>query len=168
VDTRVRDKAKTIASLRRLAERPGSPNEGEIARRLLEQLGAKAWVGRPFNPVEEFFSGATIYYCYWAYRNERGVICKQAPKMQRGEWWMRIKFERLKQARWVPVTSPLGCHLSLTPFEGNEQETLYRMDLEWEEHDREWLARFDPETRERILRSRQEKQQITRSEELLA
>ena len=81
---------------------------------------------------------------------------------------MRIKFERLKQARWVPVTSPLGCHLSLTPFEGNEQETLYRMDLEWEEHDREWLARFDPETRERILRSRQEKQQITRSEELLA
>ena len=36
----MRNKQKTIESLRRLAERPGSPNEGEIARRLLEQLGA--------------------------------------------------------------------------------------------------------------------------------
>ena len=58
--------------------------------------------------------------------------------MERGNWWMRIKFDRLKQPRWVPVTSELGCHLGLKPFEGDEQETLYRRDLNWKESDREF------------------------------
>jgi hypothetical protein len=132
----MRNKAKTIESLRRLAERPGTPNEGEIARRLLEQLGARFWKGRSFDP-QVFAPGVTVYYCYWTYRNERGVICKQPPKTIRGEVWLRIKFEKYKQPRWVPVTSPLGCHLSYKPFEGDEQETLYRMDLEWRERDKE-------------------------------
>lgn len=38
----------------------------------------------------------------------------------------------------VPVTSPLGCHIGLVPFEGNEAETLYRGDIDWEEKEQQW------------------------------
>lgn len=148
----MRDKAKTIASLRRLAERPGSPNEGEIARRLLEQLGAKTWVPRPFEP-KMFPPGTAVFYCYWCYRNDRGVVRTKPPKMIRGQWWMLIKFDHLKQARWVPVTSDLGCHLSLTPFVGDEAEILYHRDLDWEETIRQIVDKFEPELRDRIRRA---------------
>jgi hypothetical protein len=36
----MRDRAKTIESLRRLAERPGTPQEGETARRKLREMEA--------------------------------------------------------------------------------------------------------------------------------
>lgn len=36
----MRDKQKTIESLRRLAERPGTPQEGETARRMLKKMEA--------------------------------------------------------------------------------------------------------------------------------
>ena len=134
----MRDRAKTIAGLKAMAERPGSPNEGEIAKRLLAQLGVKPWNPKPFNP-SMFPRGTVVFYCYWCYRNDRGVIACDAPKSERGQWWMRIKFDRLKQPRWVPVTSPLGCHIDLAPFRGNEAETLYRRDLEWEDREREFI-----------------------------
>jgi hypothetical protein len=70
---------------------------------------------------------------------------------------MLIKFDRLKQARWVPVTSELGCHLSLTPFEGNEQETLYQRDVDWEakmeERIREFTKIFGEEAIGRVRRA---------------
>jgi hypothetical protein len=138
----MRNKQKTIESLRRLAERPGTPNEGAIARRLLEQLGAKTWVSRPFDP-SLFPQGTVVFYCYRCYKNDRGVIRTKPPKRIQGEWWVLIKFDHLKQARWVPVTSELGCHLSLTPFDGNERDTLYRMDLDWEENLRKFIDRLD-------------------------
>ena len=137
----MRDRSRTIEALRRLAERPGTPAEGETAHRLLEMMGAVEWNARPFD-VAIFRPGATVFYCYWCYRNARGTICKQPPRSRRGQWWMRIKFDHLKQPRWVPVTSLLGCHLSLEPFAGNEEETLYRMDLDWQEHDRAFMARL--------------------------
>lgn len=37
----MRDKQRTIESLRRLAERPGRPQEGETARRMLREMEAK-------------------------------------------------------------------------------------------------------------------------------
>jgi hypothetical protein len=152
----MRNKQKTIESLRRLAERPGSPNEGEIARALLEQLGAKFWKARPFAP-SLFPPGTVVYYCYWCYRNDRGVVRTKPPKVIQNQWWMLIKFDRLKQARWVPVTSELGCHLSLTPFEGNEQETLYQRDVDWEakmeERIREFTKIFGEEAIGRVRRA---------------
>ena len=69
-------------------------------------------------------------------------MCKQAPKWIQGKWWMRIKFDRLKQPRWVPVTSELGCHLGLKPFEGNDCEVLYHRDIDWEETYRKMLEEF--------------------------
>jgi len=137
----MRDRSKTIAALRRLIERPGTPHEGETARRLLEMMGGKDWVPHPFNP-SEFPVGTRVFYCYWCYRNDEGTMCKQAPKWIQGKWWMRIKFDRLKQPRWVPVTSELGCHLGLKPFEGNDCEVLYHRDIDWEEHDREFIQRL--------------------------
>ena len=137
----MRDRSKTIAGLRAMAERPGSPNEGEIAKRLLAQLGVKPWNPRVFNP-SIFPRGTVVHYCYWCYENDRGVIACDAPRSQRGQWSMRIKFDRLKQPRWVPVTSPLGCHIDVFPFTGNEAMTLYRMDLEWEEKDAEFAAKL--------------------------
>lgn len=137
----MKDRAKTIESLRRVAERPGSPNEGEIAKRLLAQLGVKQWMPRPF-VRSDWPKGKEVFYCYWCYRNEHGVIASGKTEVHRGQTWLRIKFDRLKQPRWVPVTSPLGCHIGTEPFTGNEGETLYRVDLDWEEEDREfkeWL-----------------------------
>jgi hypothetical protein len=133
----MRNRTKTIEALRRLAERPGTPEEGEAARLMLKRFGGKLWVPRLFD-ASMFPPGTQVFYCYWCYRNDPGVVCKQAPKMQRGQWWMRIKFDRLKQPRWVPVTSELGCHLGLEPFEGNDQETLYRRDVDWEQWDRDF------------------------------
>ncbi len=51
---------------------------------------------------------------------------------------MRLKFDHLKQPRWVPVTSNLGCHIAAVPFSGNEEETLYRGIVDWQERDREF------------------------------
>ena len=163
----MRNKQKTIESLRRLAERPGSPNEGEIARRLLEQLGAKTWVGRPFDP-SMFPSGTVVFYCYWCYRNDRGAVRTKPPKVIQGQWWMLIKFDRLKQARWVPVTSELGCHLALTPFEGNEQETLYRRDVDWEENLRAFIDRLDVDDamRARMVRAMYSDKDINEEEKV--
>jgi hypothetical protein len=80
--------------------------------------------------------------------------------MEHGKWWMRIKFDHLKQARWVPVTSHLGCHLGATPFTGNDRETLCRGDEDWQMKDREWRDKLkslgikfkDTETTERVRR----------------
>ena len=55
---------------------------------------------------------------------------------------MRLKFDRLKQPRWVPVTSKLGCHIGLIPFEGNEATTLVRMDLDWQQKDADFLQKL--------------------------
>src|SRR5208337_5001128 len=137
----MRDRSKTIAALRRLIERPGTPQEGETARRLLEMMGGKDWVPRPFNP-SEYPVGTRIYYCYWCYDNDTGTMCKQAPKWNHGQWWMRIKFDRLKQPRWVPVTSELGCHLGHEPFKGNEHDVLYHRDIDWEETYRKMIEKF--------------------------
>jgi len=137
-----RDRAATIQALRRLAERPGTPEEGETARSLLKQFGGVTWVPLPFNP-SDFPPGTVVFYCYWCYRNDRAVVCKQSPKWQRGGWWMRLRFDRLKQPRWVPVTSTLGCHLGKEPFTGNVEETLYRRDVDWALKDAELRKRFE-------------------------
>ena len=55
---------------------------------------------------------------------------------------MLIKFDRLKSARWVPVTSDLGCHIGLEPFKGNEYKVLYNRDIDWEETYRKMLEDF--------------------------
>lgn len=143
----MKNKSKTIDALRRVAERPGSPNEGEIAKRLLAQLGVKHWTPRQFIR-SDWLKGKEVFYCYWCYRNDHGVIASDKTQVHRGETWLRIKFDRLKQPRWVPVTSPLGCHIGTEPFTGNESETLYRRDLDWEEHDREFLERMRSRIRE--------------------
>jgi hypothetical protein len=151
-----RNRSKTIESLRRLAERPGTVHEGEIARHLLEQMGALSWTGLPFDGGM-FPTGTVVFYCYRCYRNERGVICKQTPSSRHGQWWMRIKFDYLKQPRWVPVTSPLGCHLSREPFTGDKADTLYNMNIDWKENQRELFRKFRTIlTRENIERMRGE------------
>ena len=137
----MRDRSKTIASLRRLIERPGTPQEGETARRLLEMMGGKDWVPRPFD-ASMFPCGTVVYYCYWGRENERCTVCKSPPKWIQGKWWMRLKLDRLKNPLWVPVTSDLGCHLGFTPFEGNDFEVLSRMDVDWEETYRKMLEKF--------------------------
>jgi len=139
----MRNRRRTIESLRRLAERPGTPAEGETARRLLERMGASA----PMRPGQRVFSltefprGARVWYAYWSYDNAPGEIVCNAPNAIEGKLWMRIKFDYLTHPRWVPVTSALGCHLSRSPFEGEEAKALYHMDWDWEEKAREFMQR---------------------------
>jgi hypothetical protein len=122
-----RDRRKTIASLRRLAARPGTPEEGETARRLLEKMSAAPmWAVKPFL-AGEFPRGTSVFYNYWAYRgNESCQIIGKEPKLIDGKTWIRMKFDRLKQPRWVPVTSAMGCHISRTPLSAQESEYMCR------------------------------------------
>lgn len=135
----MRDRQKTIQALRRLAERPGTPEEGQTARRLLAQFGALEWIVTPFD-YAKFPKGTRVFYCYWCYRNRAATIVQSGLKHFGGETWMCLKFDHLKQSRWVPVTSPLGCHIADEPFDGDVAETLYRMTLDWREHDKELAA----------------------------
>lgn len=139
----MRNRSKTIEALRRLAERPGTPEEGDTARLFLEKLSGKkrAWIPHPLNPAM-FPPGTRIYYCYWCYENDAGTVRAKPAKMIEGQWWMLIKFDRLKTPRWVPVTSKLGCHVALEPFEGFEKETLYHRDVEYYERETTFTQKF--------------------------
>lgn len=140
----MRDRSKTIDSLRRLAERPGSVEEGNTARRLLELMGGTDWIPTLFDP-HKFPLGSVVYYCYWCYRNDRAVVVKGRNGLfqyHQGQTWMRLKFDRLKTPRWVPVTSNLGCHIGIAPFVGNEAEVLYRRDIDWQIHDAEFREKL--------------------------
>lgn len=120
-----RDRRKTIAALRRLAERPGTPAEGETARRLLEKMAPMRTV-KPFLSAE-FPRGVAVFYNYWAYReNEPCLIVGKEPKLIDGKTWLRMKFDKLKQPRWVPVTSVMGCHISRTPLPSEESDYMCR------------------------------------------
>lgn len=121
-----RNRAKTVASLRRLAERPGTRSEGEVAKRMLERFGIHEWHATPYDAAK-YPADTRIYYCYWCYRNEAGTVCKQPAKKIQGQWWLRIKFDYLKSPRWVPITSRLGCHISTAKFNGREAEIMYHM-----------------------------------------
>lgn len=145
----MRNRSKTIEALRRLAERPGTPEEGETARALLERLGGgRKWKPRPFDAAM-FPQGTRIFYCYWCYRNYPGVVRTKPPKVIDGQWWMLIKFDRLKAPRWVPVTSELGCHIGLVPFEGLEEETLYHRDAWYWEQSKMFEQKFADFLKER-------------------
>lgn len=139
----MRNRRQTIESLKRLAERPGTPAEGETAQRLLEKMGGAVRqfpTPRMFS-LSEFPRGARVFYCYWAYNNMPGTIACDGPNVIEGYVWMKIKLDYLKTPRWVPVTSRLGCHLSRDSFEGEEAKALYHMDWEWEEKAQEFLRK---------------------------
>lgn len=58
----MRNRTKTIEALRRLAERPGTPQEGETARRLLERIEE----AKPFRYGIEFDEPRTGALNVWA------------------------------------------------------------------------------------------------------
>lgn len=128
----MRDKQRTIESLRRLAERPGTPQEGETARRILEKMVENSKTtqrsrGRVFNH-SDFPVLAEVWYSYWCYPNQHGYIVGSKIKQTEGRIWMRIKFDHLKQPRWVPVTSSeCGCHISRTAWADADAGWLYEM-----------------------------------------
>lgn len=131
----MRDRRKTIESLRRLAERPGTPEEGETAQKLLEKMLDNNPKGIRFE-AQKFPIMTEVWYAYWCYRNQHGWIASKETKTVEGQIWVRIKFDHLKQARWVPVMSDFGCHLSLTPFSEADAEYLYteawRPKIDWD------------------------------------
>lgn len=122
----MRNRRRTIESLRRLAERPGTAAEGATARLLLERMEGLARPYRLFTEAE-FPRFTKIYYNYWTYSpNETGVIVGKKPKDIQGKIWVRIKFDHLKQPRSVPVTSVKhGCHISKVPLSPIECRELY-------------------------------------------
>lgn len=126
----MRNRRKTIESLRRLAERPGTPHEGALAEKMLERMAGSGPVPRPFR-IEDWPRFTEIFYSYWCYKNARGVIAGKAFKMIQGQWWVRIKFDHLKTVRIVPVTSDAcGCHLSKTRMTKEEAIWFYFMGRE--------------------------------------
>lgn len=120
------NRRKTIEALRRLAERPGTPHEGKVARAMLEKMEARTVPVRPF-VASEWPRFTPIFYNYWCYTNAAGVIIGKEPKIIQGETWLRIKFEHLKTPRRVPVTSRKGCHLSKVPLSREESEEMWRL-----------------------------------------
>jgi hypothetical protein len=121
-----RNRRRTIESLKRLAERPGTPEEGKTARALLEKMLGN--IPKPFDPAE-FPRGTAVFYNRWAYpQNDPCVIVGREPKIIQGETWLRMSFPHLKQPRRVPVTSRKGCHISKAPLAAADAEYLY---FEW-------------------------------------
>ena len=122
----MRNRQKTIASLKRLAERPGTPAEGDTARRLLAEMVGNAPQSKPF-VLSDWPRGTEVYYNYWSYGNAHGVIVGKDPKIIEGQVWLRIKFDHYKQVRRVPITSRKGCHLSRTPLPKDEVDFMWRI-----------------------------------------
>lgn len=120
----MRNRRKTIESLRRLVDRPGTPHEGAVAAAMLERLVGDEPQPKPFR-MEDWPRMTPIFYSYWCYKNARGVIAGKAFKMIQGQWWIRIKFDHLKTVRIVPVTSSIGCHISKTRHSEEEATWLY-------------------------------------------
>ena len=123
----MRNRRKTIESLKRLAERPGTPSEGKVARALLERMVERTPTVKPFNAAE-FPPGTAVFYNRWAYPvNDPCVIVGRKPKIVEGETWLRMRFTHLKQPRSVPVTSAKGCHISKTPLTPEDADQLYHL-----------------------------------------
>lgn len=121
----MRNRRKTIESLRRLAERPGTPAEGRTARALLEKMVGNVPVPTPFN-VAEFPTGTAVFYNYWAYPiNDPCIIVGREPRIIQGRTWLRMRFTHLKQPRRVPVTSEKGCHISKAPLSDADADAMY-------------------------------------------
>jgi hypothetical protein len=121
----VRNRHKTIDSLRRLAERPGTKAEGETAKAMLDKMLQSCPQRKPFNAAE-FPRGTEVFYNYWAYpTNDPCVIVGKQPKVIQGQTWVRMKFNHLKHPRSVPVTSRKGCHISKTPLSEQDAEYFY-------------------------------------------
>ena len=129
----MRNRHKTIESLQRLADRPGTRHEGETARKLLGQMVGNLPILKPFDPTE-FPRGTKVFYNYWAYPfNCPAAIVGKETKLIQGETWIRMKFDHLKQARRVPVTSAKGCHISKDRISADDAEYLvgYRL-ADWD------------------------------------
>ena len=123
----MRNRAQTLESLKRLADRPGTVEEGRTAKRLLERMKVHAPACRPFN-LTVFPRGAKAYYNYWAYStNEPCTVACDQYRTVEGRIWMRLKFDSLKSPRWVPVTSAKGCHLSIAPLSARDSDYLYHL-----------------------------------------
>jgi hypothetical protein len=121
----MRDRRKTVESLRRLAERPGTKAEGEVAKRMLKRMAGDVPTPKKFSAAE-FSRGTAVFYNYWAYpQNDPCVIVGKEPKIIAGETWVRMRFTHLKQPRRVPVTSAKGCHISKTPLSTADAEYMY-------------------------------------------
>lgn len=117
---------KTIEALKRLAERPGTLHEGETARRMLEKMVGSVPTVKPFR-IEDFPRGTSVFYNYWAYpQNAPCVVVGKFPRVIKGETWLRLRFEHLKQPRWVPVTSAKGSHISKVALSAEEAGYLYK------------------------------------------
>ena len=125
----MRNRRKTIESLQRLAERPGTKAEGETARKLLEKMTANSPSLKPFS-IAEFPRGTAVFYNQWAYpQNDPCVIVGREPKIIKGQVWLRMKFNHLAQPRRVPVTSPKGCHISKYPL--SDEDAFYFHEQPW-------------------------------------
>ena len=126
----MRNRHKTIESLRRLAERPGTKHEGEVARQILERMEGNTPLPKvfPFNG-SDYPVGTEVFYNYWAYpKNDPCAVTKGrdgAYKVIGNQTWMRLKFDHLKSARWVPVTSVKGSHISRTPLSNEDAQYMH-------------------------------------------
>jgi hypothetical protein len=121
----MRIRRRTLESLRRLAERPGTKHEGIVAAAMLAKMQSKTPKFSKFS-VADWPRGTKGFYNYWAYdRNSECEVMTKPPKIIQGQWWIRLRFKHLKQPRWAPITNVKGCHLSKRPLSDTEAEYMY-------------------------------------------
>lgn len=126
-----------IAALKRLSERPGTEDEGLVAKEMLSRLEAKRdqlpegekWDLSDHEGIRReirirFPVGTLVYYNNWAYQlNQRGFIIG-LPHLDCHWNWHSVKFDHLKRSRSVPVVTDRGWHLSTKPITQDEAEKL--------------------------------------------
>jgi hypothetical protein len=121
----MRNRRKTIESLKRLAERPGTKHEGVVAHQMLKRMLGNIPDVIAFR-ADDFPAGTTVFYNYWAYpENDVCLVMSKSPKIIHRQTWLRLAFIHLRRTRWVPVTSAKGCHISKTPLSSEDAHYMY-------------------------------------------
>lgn len=79
----MRDRRKTIESLRRLAERPGTQHEGETAQLVLDQMLGSTPKGTQFR-AEDFPQMTEVWYAQFCYLGMKDS-CRSVAALVRAE-----------------------------------------------------------------------------------
>lgn len=129
----MRDRAQTVAKLENLAARPGTPQEGETARRKLKEQRAKQVDEMVYSePVgfdaSRFPAGTVVYYNSQISRpNRRAVVMDALFWLDKKEQYFRMRFDDRHSAATVCVHFNGKTYISAKPLDEDELRVLHGM-----------------------------------------
>lgn len=114
----MRDKQRTIESLRRLAERPGTPQEGETARKKLREMESKETPRVPPSSVPSPRWGNRV-------RPTMSPEMAEAPRKDEAAFKRDLR-DFFRNAGYVPRKSPKSSVASWEEIEARIRRHIYK------------------------------------------